>query len=75
MAHNGVRYSTTYQIDDVTEMDLDATLVKVRMPGRVVYQLRELALTHLRCPIAKDEEQGIDSVRLSRAVRANDRRE
>jgi hypothetical protein len=43
-------------------MHLDAALIEIRVASGIVDELRHLSLTHLRCPITKDEEKSIDGV-------------
>jgi len=55
----------THQIDDFSEVDFNATIIEVRIVGRVVNQLAELPLTHLGSPISKYKEEGINGIGLS----------
>ena len=51
-----------YQVRDLAEVDLDAALVEVGVAGRVVDELRELALPHLGGAVAEYEQKCVDSV-------------
>jgi len=64
----------TYQINDLPEVDLHATLLEVRIPVRVVDEFGQFSLAHLRSSIPKDKEERIYGVGLSRSVGADDRR-
>lgn len=39
----------THQINDVTEVNLDATFIEVRVAGGIMNELRDSCLTHLDC--------------------------
>ena len=65
----------TYQINNLPEVDLHTALLEVRIPVRVVDELRQFPLTHLRGSIPENEKEGINCVRLSRPVRSDNRRE
>jgi hypothetical protein len=51
-----------YQVDNLTEMDLDAAFVEIRIPRRIVDKLGQFALAHFGRAIAKDEQKGVDSI-------------
>jgi uncharacterized protein HemX len=65
----------TYQIKDITEVDFNGAFLEVGIASRDVDELRDLALTHLRGTITENEQEGVDRVGLSRAIRADNRRE
>lgn len=65
----------TDQINDLPEVHLDATLIKIGETGRVMYELGELALPHLGSAIPEDEQQGVDGVGFTGTIRPDDRGE
>ena len=62
---------TTHQVDDVAEVDLDRTRLRLLALG-VMDQLADVALSHLVRLEAEDEEQRVDRVALARAVGSDD---
>ena len=66
---------TIYQINDLPEVDLHAALLEVRIPVRVVDEFRQFPLAHLRSSIAKDEQESIYGIGLSRPIWADNRGE
>jgi hypothetical protein len=65
----------TYQINDLTKVNFDGAEIKIFVVCRIVDELREFALTHFRCPVAKYKQEGVNRVGLSGAVRSDDGRE
>jgi hypothetical protein len=46
----------THQIKDLAKVDFHAAIVEVWIVGRIVNQLTELALSHLRGTISENEK-------------------
>lgn len=51
-----------YQVDDVSEMNLDTAMIQILVVGGIMDELGELALTHLRSAIAEDKEKCVNSI-------------
>lgn len=69
---NPTKQLLTYQVEDLTKVNLDCAALKILGTLGVVNQLRELALTHFVGSVSKDEQQGVDNVTLSTSVRTDD---
>ena len=64
-----------YQVKNLTKVNLNATVIKVRISCRIVDKLRNLGLSHFGSTISEDKEQRVDGVGLSGSIWSYDRRE
>jgi hypothetical protein len=65
----------THKVDNLPEVNFHAALLEVRIPVRVMDELGQFPLTHLRSPIPENKKESIYGVRLSRPIGADNRRE
>ena len=68
----GLHSGTTYQVDNLTKMNLNTAFVKIGVLCGIVDELGELSLTHFRRAVAEDKQKGIDGIRFSRTVWPDD---
>ena len=64
-----------HQIKNLTEVNLNATVIKVRISRRIVDKLRDFSLSHFGSAISENKEQRVDGVGLSRSIWSYYRRE
>lgn len=64
-------YEVTNQIDYFTEMNFYAAFLEVGILSRIMDQLGKFALPHFAGAVTEHKKERVNSVRLSRSVRAD----